>query len=102
MENYGNFQKECVTRENFMSKNSLRGQNWKPPGRAAGSPLHREPQPWGEAEHLPGGHPAAPQATSGSSLAPRAQLKLLPGNGAKLVKYFGHKYLNLSTSMSFL
>lgn len=74
MENYGNFQKECVTRENLRSKNSLRGQNWKPPGRAAGR-LQREAEP-----------------LAGSSLAPRAQLKLPSGNGARLVKYFGHKY----------
>ena len=45
MENYDNLQKECVTRENLMSKNSLRGQNGKSPRRAAGSLFQTQMNP---------------------------------------------------------
>ena len=103
MENCGNFHEECVTRENFMSKNSLRGQNGKSPRRAAGGVFQTDRSPPTRTKLKdPQGVSHTACGTSGGFLAARAQLKLLSWNGAKLLKYLRQEYLHPGTLISFL
>ena len=85
MEHYGNLHKECITWENLISKNSLRGQNGKSPRRAAGGLFQTRMNPSDSATALkasPGSH-THNSAHDFRELAPLTRLELLPWNPAK-------------------
>lgn len=84
MEHYGNLHKECVTWENLMSKNSLRGQNGKSPRRAAGGLFQTRMNPSDSATALKAsGNHTHNSARDFRELAPPTRLKLLPWSPAK-------------------
>lgn len=85
MEHYGNLHKDCITWENLISKNSLKGQNGKSPRRAAGGLFQTQMNPSDSATALkasPGSH-THNSARDFRELAPPTRLELLPWNPAK-------------------